>query len=269
MAGSCLLSEREDGIVVLTLNDPERRNAMTRAMGEEIAARVADLARDPGLRAAVLTGAGRAFSAGGDMAMLEERARKGEQPAAGSRAATRDAMREFYGLFLRVRELPFPIVAALNGHAIGAGLCVALACDLRVASREARLGLNFARLGVHPGMGATWTLPRLVGPAHAADLLFTGRLLSGEEAARIGLVNAAVAPEQVLPEALALARAVAANAPGVVRAAKRALARSASASLEDQLDFEAERQAESFETADVREGLAALRERRDPRFEGR
>lgn len=269
MSEPCILSEREDGVVVLTLNDPERRNAMTRAMGEELAARVSELADDPSLRAVVLTGAGRAFSAGGDMTMLLNRAREGERAAPGSRETTRDAMRQFYGLFLRVRDLPCPSVAALNGHAIGAGLCVALACDLRVASREARLGLNFARLGVHPGMGATWTLPRLVGPAHAADLLFTGRLLRGEEAARIGLVNAAVAPEDVLPEALALARAVAASAPGVVRATKRALGRSASVSLEDQLDFEAARQAESFESADVREGLAALRERREPRFGGR
>src|SRR3990170_7604312 len=101
-------------------------------------------------------------------------------------------MREFYGLFLSVRDLPCPSVAAIHGAAIGAGLCVALACDLRVAARDAKLGLNFTRLGIHPGMGATWTLPRLVGAAHAADLLLSGRSLDGDEALRIGLVNRAV-----------------------------------------------------------------------------
>src|SRR5262249_58564785 len=126
---------------------------------------------------------------------------------------SRDAMRGFYQLFLAVRDLPCPAIAALNGSAIGAGLCVALACDVRIASAEARLGLNFTALGLHPGMGATWTLPRLVGPARAAALPYPSRLLSGEEAAAIGLVNRAVAPAQVLPAARALAADFAAASP--------------------------------------------------------
>jgi enoyl-CoA hydratase/carnithine racemase len=268
MPESLLRLERDGDVAILTFDDPERRNAMTQAMGEEFAATVAELAADASLRALVLTGAGRAFSAGGDLAMIEARGREA-QAGPGDQRAVRDAMRAFYGLFLSVRDLPCPTVAAIHGAAIGAGLCIALACDARIASREAKLGLNFTRIGLHPGMGATFSLPRLVGPAHAAELLFSGRVLDGAEAERIGLVNRAVATEEVLPEARALAASFAQAAPLAVRGVKRALARSAGATLADQLDFEAEEQAACFASRDVREGLAAIRERRAPKFEGR
>jgi len=200
--------------------------------------------------------------------MIEAKARAGAaDPGGPARAANQRFMREFYGLFLSVRDLPCPSVAAVHGAAIGAGLCVALACDLRVAARDAKLGLNFARLGIHPGMGATWTLPRLVGPARAAELLFTGRTLEGAEAERIGLVNRAVAADEVRGAALDLAREIAAAAPRAVRAAKRSLAGSAAASLAGQLEVEAAAQALDYETHDLREGLDAARERRRPRFQ--
>jgi len=239
-------------------------------MGHAIAEALDGLAADPAVRAVVLTGAGRAFSAGGDLDMIERMAREGAaDPGGATRERNREFMRRFYGLYLSVRKLPQPSVAALNGHAIGAGCCIALACDLRIAAREAKLGLNFTRLGIHPGMGATWTLPRLVGPAHAAELLLTGRLLDGAEAERIGLVNRAVDGERLRDEALAVARAMADAAPLAVRGTKRALAHSPDASLDEQLDFEAREQALCYESADLQEGLAAARERRAPRFEGR
>lgn len=264
-----ILSERREHVAILTFNDPERLNAMTQAMGEALADAVTGLREAPSLRAVVLTGAGRAFSAGGDLGMITERAREGVAGAkSGGRRRNRAFMRAFYELFLSVRDLPCPTVAALNGAAVGAGLCVALACDVRIAARDAKLGLNFNRLGIHPGMGATWTLPRLVGPAHAAELLYTGRSLDGDEAARIGLVNRAVAREQVLDEALAVATAIAISAPRAVRGTKQALARSLDATLGDQLGFEADRQAECYESADLREGIDAVREKRDPRFRG-
>ncbi len=254
-------------IGVLTFEDPERLNAMTEAMGVALADHVAALRGEPTLRAVVLTGAGRAFSAGGDLGMIGSRAASGSShPGGPPRRINRDSMRAFYKLFLSIRDLACPTVAAVNGAAIGAGLCVALACDLRVAARDAKLGLNFTRLGIHPGMAATWTLPRLVGPARAAELLYTGRILDGEEAAQIGLVNRAVAREEVLREALALARACATSAPRAVRGVKRALGRALSVSLEDQLSFESERQAECFESQDLKEGIAAVREKREPVF---
>jgi enoyl-CoA hydratase/carnithine racemase len=262
-----VLLERDGDVATLTLNDPDRRNAMTRAMGEAFAARVAELADDPDLRAVVLTGAGRAFSAGGDLSMIGSRATEGETGAA--RRGIRDTMRAFYALFLSVRDLPCPTLAAINGAAIGAGLCVALACDVRIASSRAKLGLNFTRLGLHPGMGATWTLPRLVGPAHAAELLYASRILSGEQAAAIGLVNRAVEPEAVLPAARSMAAEFAGSAPLAVRGVKHALARSPECGLDEQLGFEAEQQAACFESRDVREGLRAARDKRPPRFEGR
>lgn len=264
-----VLEERDAEVVTLTFNAPARLNAMTQEMGEAFAARIARLALDTQARALVLTGAGRAFSAGGDLDMIAARAEQAHASPVVARRAIRDGMRNFYGLFLAVRDLPFPTIAAINGHAIGAGLCVALACDIRVVAREARLGLNFTRLGLHPGMGATWTLPRLIGPALAAELLYTSRSIDGEEAARIGLANRALPATQVLESARTTAREAANCAPLAVRGVKRALARSLERPLADQLDFEAGEQAVCFESGDVLAGIEAVRTRGDPRFEGR
>jgi enoyl-CoA hydratase len=269
MSEPLVVLERDADVAIVTFNDPERRNAMTEAMGRAISQQMKALGEIPSLRAVVLTGAGRAFSAGGDLAMIESMARKGSSnPGVETRREIGGFMRRFYDLYLSVRSLPCPTIAAVNGAAIGAGLCIALACDARIAAREARLGLNFTRLGIHPGMGATWTLPRLVGPARAAELLFTGRILDGAEAERIGLVNRAVDAEAVLPEALEMARAMALSAPIAVRGTKRALARSLESDLAAQLDFEADQQSLCCESADLTEGLAASRAKRPPRFRG-
>jgi enoyl-CoA hydratase len=270
MAAPLVQIERDGFVAVATLNDPERLNAMTEAMGQALSAAVDALAEDDAVRVVVLTGAGRAFSAGGDLDLLEQMARDGNAaPGGETRRAHEAFMGRFYRLFLRVRALPQPTLAAVNGPAIGAGCCVALACDLRLAAREAKLGLNFDRLGIHPGMAATWTLPRLVGPAHAAELLYTGRIVDGGEAERIGLVNRAVPRESLRDEALALARSIAESAPLAVRATKRSLASSPLATLDQQLDQEAREQALCYESADLIEGLAAARERRAPAFKGR
>jgi enoyl-CoA hydratase/carnithine racemase len=263
-----ILEARDADVVTLRFHDPERRNAMTFAMGEAFASRIAEIAGDASIRAVVLTGSGRAFSAGGDLEMLQERAQQGRAQPGVARYPIRDAMRGFYKLFLSVRDLPCPTIAAINGHAIGAGLCVALGCDIRLVAQEAKLGLNFTKLGLHPGMAATWSLPRLVGPAVAAELLYTSRLFSGEEAARIGLANRVLPAEQILEAGQALAREIASCAPLAVRGVKRALARSADSGIEDQLSFEAHEQAICFESQDVGEGISAAQERREPAFKG-
>jgi len=269
MTESLLLCEQRDGVAVVTFNDPDRLNAMTEPMGQAIAAEIARLAEDTDIRAVVLTGAGRAFSAGGDLAMIERLARDGsEDPGGDTRARNRTFMERFYHLYLSVAELPQPSLAAINGHAIGAGLCIALACDIRVSARQAKLGLNFSRLGIHPGMAATWTLPRIVGPAHAADLLYTGRILDGVEAERIGLVNRAVDQDVVLESTLETARAIADAAPLAVQGARRSLAASQGSDLETQLAREASEQALCYESEDLLEGLAAVRGRREPHFRG-
>ena len=263
-------STRDGHVVTLTLNDPDRRNVMTRAMGEVFRTRIAELREDRDVRAVVITGAGRAFAAGGDFAMLEELAGQAAGDVDADRIA--ETMRSFYGLYLSVRELPVPSIAAVNGAAIGAGLCFALGCDLRIVSSAARLALNFASLGLHPGMGGTWSVPRLVGPAVAAELLYTGRAIPADEAVRIGLMNRAVPPEDVLTTAQEIAKQIAAAAPIAIRGIKRALAASPSSSLAHQLEIEAAEQASCFGTHDVQAGLAAARERRTPTagdFEGR
>jgi enoyl-CoA hydratase len=260
--------ERHGDVATLFFNDPDHLNAMTQAMGTAFSERIAQLATDSSLRAVVITGRGRAFSAGGDMTMLNEKAAEGQARPGLARRAIRDTMRSFYKLFLSVRELPCPAIAAINGHAIGAGLCVALACDMRFVAREAKLAVNFTKLALHPGMAATWTLPRLVGPAVAAELLYTSRTFTGDEAGAMGLANRVLPAEEVLEEARRVAGEVAACAPLAVRGVKQALARSLDVSIEDQLSFEASEQAACFESGDALEGLAAVQERRSPQFKG-
>ena len=270
MTESRLVRESRDGpIVTIHFSDPDRLNAMTRAMGEAFREVVGNLALDDSIRAVVVTGDGRAFSAGGDLDMLREQAERGAAAPGTAWRGIRDDMSAFYRLFLSIRDIPCPTIAAINGHAIGAGFCVALGCDFRYVATEAKLGLNFTKIGVHPGMGATWTLPRLVGPALASELLFTSRTIGGEEAARIGLANRALPSNDVLSAATVAAAEIAANAPLAVRATKRALRRSENASIEDQLQFEASEQARNFESADAREGIAAVREKRSPEFTGK
>jgi enoyl-CoA hydratase len=262
---SVLLDRRADGVAVLTLDDPERRNAMTADMGDALTRRCDELREDTELRAVVLTGTPPAFSAGGDLGMLEDLAER-------TRAEGLDAsgfMLDFYRRFLAVRSLPVPVVAAINGHAIGAGLCVALACDLRLVADEAKVGLNFAQLGLHPGMGGTWFLPRLLGAQRAAAWLYTGALVDGATAATQGLALRSLPAADVLDGALALAADIAAASPVVVRQLKETLAEVEQRDLGAALDREATAQAVSYGTEDLREGLTAARERRTPDFPGR
>lgn len=262
-----IVETREDEIVTLTFNDPAHRNAMTRTLGEAFRDKVEELAGDSMMRAVVITGSGTAFSAGGDLDMIEGLAKQAH--AGDARDSVQQFMRNFYGLFLSVRNLPVPTLAAINGHAIGAGLCVALACDIRYIARESKVGLNFTKLGLHPGMGASWTLPRLIGPSLAAELLYTSRIVGGEEATAMGLANRCLPTEDVLPATLATAREIASCSPTAVRSLKKGLEQSPGNDLATQLDFEASEQAICFETEDMLEGIGAAKARRAPRFTGR
>ena len=264
MSDLVLHDRRDDGVSVLTFHDPDRRNAMTVDMGTAIRDTCAALADDGDLRAVVLTGSPPAFSAGGDLAMLEDKARRARDEGLDAT----DEMRQFYDLFLAVRDLPVPTIAAINGHAIGAGLCVALACDLRVIAVEAKVGLNFAKLGLHPGMAGAWLLPRIVGQQRAAELLYTGRIVTGDLAADYGMALEALPTDEVLPRALALAGDIAASSPVVVRQLRDTLAAQSTATIDDHLDREAAAQAVNYATDDLHEGLAAARDRRPPTFPG-
>jgi enoyl-CoA hydratase len=252
------------GVAVVVLDDPDRRNAMTVDMGDALRATTEQLSQDDDLRAVVLTGEPPAFSAGGDLAMLEDYARRTREEGFDAT----EPMRDFYSRFLSITQLPVPVIAAINGHAVGAGLCVALGCDLRVVAEEAKVGLNFSRLGLHPGMGGSWLLPRILGTQRAAELLYTGRLVSGREAAAWGLALESVPAGEVRTRATALANEIAEAAPQVVRQLKQTLAHPAP-TLDEALGREAGCQAVNYGSADLREGLAAGRERRSPAFEGR
>lgn len=254
----------DDGVATLLLNDPETRNAMTPDMGEELVQVVAELRANSAVRVVLVTGAGQAFSAGGNLAML---ARDAGLDSSGP--SMDGSPEQFYRRFLSIRELEVPTIAVINGHAIGAGLCFALGCDMRIAAREAKLGLTFTRLGIHPGMGATYTLPRLVGTAVACELLFTGRLLDADEAARLGIVNRVVQRDDLGAAARALAAEIAAAGPVAVRLAKRAIFHSERSTLDEALALESSQQMQTFATEDAKEGIRAMMEKRPPRFRGR
>jgi enoyl-CoA hydratase len=255
---------RHGHVATLTLNRPDTRNAMSVAMGEEVERAVEEVRADGEIRVLVVTGEGRVFSSGGDLDMLAA-----DAGLAAPHAGMGGPPREFYARYLSVATLPIPTLAAINGHAIGAGLCFALACDLRIAASDAKMGMTFTRLGIHPGMGATYFLPRLLGTARACDLLFTGRLVDAEEAERLGLLNRVVAREALPAAVEAYAAELAAAAPIAVRMVKRALYRGLTQSLAEALDLESLQQRATFETADAQEGIRAIMEKRMPVFTGR
>jgi len=246
-------------IAELVLLRPAARNAMTDAMGAEVRRAVGELNADAAVRVVLVRGDGEAFSAGGDFSMLAARAQLPE-------AENRLAMRTFYADFLSVRALRVPTVAVIGGPAIGAGLCFALACDLRVAAAGVKMAASFVRLGLHPGMGATYLLPRLCGPTAAADLLLTGRAIEAEEALRLGLVNQ-VHPRDVLDVAArALAAQLASAGPLAAAQTKATLSAAVERELDSALEREAAAQAVDFGSAEFREALQAVAERRPPRF---
>lgn len=246
-------------VATVTLDRPDALNALTIELKEELLAAFGQVAADPAVRAVVLTGAGRAFCAGQD---LRERLEPGAAPLA-------DEIRVRYNPLIRaMRTLDKPIVGAVNGVAAGAGASLAFACDVRLAAEGASFLLAFGRVGLVPDSGATWTLPRLVGGAKAAELALTGESLSATDAERFGLVARVVPAGALLGEAQELAARLAAGAPRALALTKRALDASWGATLDEQLETEALLQGEVGATADHAEGLAAFVERRPPRFTG-
>lgn len=252
---------RDGAVAILTLDDAPRRNAMTPSLGDALRDAVRTVGDDPSVRAVVLTGAGGAFSGGGDLDMLRRL-----QSARFLEA--RAFMLDFYARYLSVAELAVPTIAAVHGAAIGAGLCLAVACDLCVFDQDAKLAFNFTQLGLHPGMGATYLVPRRAGPQRAAELLLTGRRFDGREAVAMGLGLEALPASETLPRAVHLAQDIARNAPLAVRGIKEALGIDRVA-LRRALEHEALRQAESYGSEDLTEGLAAAAARRAPVFTGR
>ena len=254
-----VLRAKADGVLTLTLNRPEALNSFTVEMKEALLAALKDAARDREVRALIVTGAGRAFSAGQD---LKERQAPGVADL-GTELRTR-----YNPIILAMRRLEKPIIGAVNGVAAGAGISVALACDLLIASENASFIEAFSRVGLVPDTGSTWFLPRVVGYARAAEMMFTADPLDAATAERIGLVNRVVPSDRLMDDASALASRLAKSAPIALALAKRALNRAFEFDLEEALDYEAQLQSVAGRSADHTEGVAAFVEKRAPDFTG-
>jgi enoyl-CoA hydratase/carnithine racemase len=259
MSDPAVLFSASDGVGVLTLNRPDNRNSMTGELLDAFTAASAE-ARAAQLRCLVVTGTGSCFSSGADFKANVQR---------GTQLSPNERSYGMYEPFLSLLDIAAPVVGALNGHAVGGGFGLALVCDVRIGARDAKYGANFVKLGLAPGMAISYLLPRLIGVARASELLLTGRLVDGAEAERLGILNRAVATDEVLREALALARTIADNAPLAVRATKRAIQRGLGLQVRDAARLEAYAQAESLATDDAREGIAALLAKRPPNFTGK
>ena len=257
-------TEVRPGTGLVTLNRPDKLNALSFEMFAELRALCAELDVEHPLRALVLTGAGRGFCAGLDLA---DAATLPDMPA----ARMLHGQQGWAEVAIALRELPIPVIAAVNGPAAGAGFSLALAADVRVAAPEARFNAAFVRVGLSGGdVGSSWLLPRIVGLGHAAELLLTGRLVDAEEAHRIGLVNRIVPAEQLVPAAVGLAEEMARNSPLGVRLTKHVLQANVDApSLRAAIDLENRNQVLAAQTDDMREALAAFLAKRAPHFTGR
>jgi enoyl-CoA hydratase len=248
-----------EGVVLLTLDLPDRRNAMTAELTTAWGSAVEGLRDDRSVRCVVVTGAGTAFSAGGDLGWLHA--------GGASVDGLRDTMLPFYRTWLTLRTLDVPSIAAVNGAAVGAGAALALSCDIRYAGPFAKFTVPFAQLGMHAGMATTYTLAEVAGLAAARELLLTGRVVGAEEMLRLGLCSAVY--EDLLPAVLERAAEVAAGAPVATRLHVEALRDGGHASLERALQWEALAQPVTMATEDLQEGLRAKAEKRPPRFTGR
>jgi enoyl-CoA hydratase/carnithine racemase len=263
MSESAVLLEIKDHVAEITLNRPENRNSMTDDVLEGLRAAVSQVREDSDVRCVIVTGRGSSFCAGADFKSQVQR------DDGSGRALPNERSFAMYSPFLSMLELEVPTIGALNGHAVGGGLGLALVCDLRVANADARYGANFVRLGLHPGMATTYLMPRLVGLPRALELLLTGRIVTGREAAELGLVNHAVPADEVLPRARELAREIASAAPVAVRWTKRSIYRNLAWDPRSAAEVEAHAQSRTVETEDAKEGMRALLEKRPPVFKGR
>jgi enoyl-CoA hydratase len=259
MAAPLVTLDSRDGIVTLTIRRPDALNALSTAVCRELTAALEAVGREPAARVLILTGEGRAFCAGAD---LKERAGAAEETIWRHNRA-------IFQVPLAIEALPIPSIAAINGLAVGGGCEIALGCDLRWAADTAELGCPEVTRGIIPAAGGTQRLGRLLGPARAMSLVLTGRRVSAAEAHQLGLVDAVVPAADLAAAAADTARAIAANAPLAVRAARQAIRYGLTHPFEDGLRLEGELQRMLYASDDCREGIAAFNERRAARWTGR
>jgi len=260
-----LIEQVKDGVAVLTLNRPDRLNAMSRPMLDALLEALPRLAEDPAVGVVVLTGAGRGFCAGGDVKAMAEGNELGGQTMEDRAQALRSRMETSRWL----HEMPKPTIAMMRGPAAGAGLSLAMACDMRIASDTVKLGTAFARVGYSGDFGGSYYLTQLVGTAKARELYFTADLLDAQQALGLGLVNRVVADARLEEETMALASRLARGPRVAFRYMKRNMNAAESASLKDMLDLEAWNHTRTGMTEDHREAARAFVEKREPQFKGK
>ena len=261
-AARLVLDTHKDGVATLTLNRPDSLNALDSHLGRALLESLHHAAADAKVRAVVLTGAGRGFCSGGDLKVLKT-AREG-----GNEGEIERLLQTGKQIILAIASMPKPVLAAINGPAAGAGVSLALACGLRLASDRATFAQSFVKIGLFPDFGGTYLLPRLVGPTQAARLFYTGDTITADEAAQSGLITRVVPHDSLAEEAALLAQRLAAAPPVVVRGLKQVVFGANRAALEHALDEEIRWQMVCFRSDDSREGLQAFFEKRAPRFRG-
>ena len=261
--GPVLLEARHDGIATLVMNRPDRMNALNNELALALNDALGRIAEDNAVRVVVLTGAGRAFCAGGDLALI------GKGRASGATNELDPLLRAGMQAVLKMRVMPQPVIAAVNGAAAGAGMNIALAADIRIAAEEASLGQNFAKVGLFPDFGGTYFLPQLVGPAKAAELFYTGDMIDAKTALRLGIVNHVVPGAQLEAEVKNLAQKIARGPSLAIRAVKRTLFASDKEKLAEALEREVEEQIHCYLSEDCNEGIRAFFEKRQPQFKGK
>jgi enoyl-CoA hydratase/carnithine racemase len=259
-----VLYEQEGGVVTLTLNEPDTRNAISPAIVDALVDYVARINADLSVGCVILTGAGKGFSSGGNVNKIKERSTQPASPVEVRRGYQQNIQRVPLALY----SLEAPLIAAVNGAAVGVGCDLATMCDIRIAGRSAKFAESFLRVGLISGDGGAWYLPRAVGLSKAYEMTFTGRFVEADEAARIGLVSKVVDDDRLLEEACAMAREIAAQPVHSLRLAKRLMRDSQQISLPLSLDIASSMQALAHHTKDQQEAVAAFMEKRVPQFRG-
>jgi 2-(1,2-epoxy-1,2-dihydrophenyl)acetyl-CoA isomerase len=261
--GPVILEAKHEGIATLVMNRPDRLNALNNELAVAINGALARLAGDDSVRVVVITGAGRAFCAGGDLGALG----KGRQT--GRTEELEPILRAGMQMVLKMRTMPQPVIAAVNGPAAGAGMNIALAADMRIAAEEATFGQNFVKVGLFPDYGGMFLLPQLVGPSKAAELFYTGDMIDAKTALSLGLVNQVVPGAQLETAVRTLAQKIAQGPSLAIRAVKKDLFAREEKELARALENEVQEQIRCYLSEDCNEGIRAFFERRPPKFEGK
>jgi 2-(1,2-epoxy-1,2-dihydrophenyl)acetyl-CoA isomerase len=262
-AGPFVLETRHEGVGTLVMNRPERLNALNNELAMAVNDALGRIAGDASVSVVVVSGAGRAFCAGGDLGAM------GASRQKGTMHDLEPLLRAGMQMVLNMRTMPQPVIAAVNGAAAGAGMNVALAADIRIAAEEATFGQNFSKVGLFPDYGGTYFLPQLVGPAKAAELFYTGDMIDAKTALALGLVNHVVPGAQLESEVKSLAQKIARGPLMAIRAVKKALFAAHAKELAHALNNEVEEQIRCYLSEDCNEGIKAFFEKRVPKFQGK